>query len=171
MAYVERKKLNTEVCSGLLNVIGTTSDKWSTIKNENLISRNSFLRKRKIPDKDVQRISPDQFVTLTTQDDPRLVSCKNILGAATSTNAIVYPKKSVMGWHTNSNNLGTRVYYTYTMKQGIFRYRDPETGLIIDDYDDIGWTCRSFLIQKDIPLWHTIWTEGIRFSFGFNISE
>lgn len=171
MQYVERLTPNTEVCNTLLHIIGTTSDKWSTIRNETPISRNSFLRRKKIPATDVDRISDSRFVVLTLNEDPRLVSCQKMIGASSSTNAIVYPKNSVMGWHTNSNNLGTRVYYTYTKKQGIFRYKDPETGLIVDDYDDEGWTCRSFLIQKDQPLWHTIWTEGIRFSFGFNISR
>lgn len=90
-----------------------------------------------------------------------------ILGGLANTNCIVYPPKSFMEWHTNSNRLGTRTYYTFAVKPGKFIYKDRETGEIVVDEDQVGWTVRQFDIHRDDPLWHCVWADGVRFSFGF----
>lgn len=93
-----------------------------------------------------------------------LIKVKEILNADGITNSMVYPPKSLMHWHTNGDNPGKRTYIIYTKNPGIFRYRNIETGEIIDDYDNVGWTQRSFMT----PMWHCVWANGVRFSFGFN---
>lgn len=90
-----------------------------------------------------------------------------ILGGLANTNCIVYPPKSFMEWHTNSNREGIRTYYTFTVKPGRFIYKDSDTGEIVIDEDQVGWTVRQFGIRKDKPLWHCVWANGVRFSFGF----
>lgn len=91
----------------------------------------------------------------------------SILNYDRCTNAKISPAMSVLNWHTNSDFPGTRIYYTYTEKEAIFRYRDPATGEIIDDYDNFGWTVRQFEIPKDSLFWHAVWSEGTRYTFGF----
>lgn len=100
-----------------------------------------------------------------------LKHCVKLINAYECTNAIVYGPQSTMEWHTNSNNIGYRTYYTYTIGKGIFRYKDPKSGEFINSYDNAGWTVRKFKIDREEPLWHTIWAEKLRFAFGFNSNE
>ena len=88
-----------------------------------------------------------------------------------STNNLIYGPMTCMGWHTNSNHVGLRTYYTYTKGKAIFRYID-ENGNIQDDYDEPNkWVVRQFQIDDKDKLWHTIWTEKLRYSFGFVFDE
>ena len=113
----------------------------------------------------------DKVRLIPNEDDAHILLADVMLygGFDISSNSIVYPPMSTMPWHTNSNNKGTRTYYTYTESEGLFRWVDPNTGITHTDVDNIGWTCRSFYIREVEPfLWHTIWSEGVRFAFGFN---
>ena len=92
------------------------------------------------------------------------------LNALHCTNTLYYTSNSYMQWHTNSDNEGRRVYILYTSKPGIFRYKHPETGDIIDDYDNVGWTQREFLVSKTKLLWHCVYSPAPRFAYGFNLS-
>ena len=96
-----------------------------------------------------------------------LQTAKNLLGASRVTNACVYSPMGGMFWHTNSNFEGTRLYYTFGLDRSVFKYKDPHTGEEHESWDAVGWTCRTFDILKDKPLWHSVWTSGRRFSFGF----
>jgi hypothetical protein len=91
-------------------------------------------------------------------------------GFESNRNAVVYNPMSFMRWHTNSNSPGLRHYFTYTTGRAIFRWRHPKTGEIFDEIDGKGWTYRTFVISPTQPVWHTIWTEKVRLSFGFNSS-
>lgn len=91
-------------------------------------------------------------------------------GFLRNTNALVYNPMSFMRWHTNSNAPGRRHYFTFTEGEAIFRWRHPVTGKIFDEIDERGWTYRTFIISPAQPVWHTIWTEKVRLSFGFNSS-
>jgi hypothetical protein len=124
-----------------------------------------------IPDKNVNHTNNTaSLVHLTRNAEHLLEEAKNTLNAKAITNAIIYGPNSCMTWHTNSDDPGTRIYYSYTTKLSIFRYLDKTTGKVIDDIDNIGWTARRFDITDETnPLWHTIWTNGIRFSFGFKL--
>lgn len=89
-------------------------------------------------------------------------------GFTENTNAMVYNPLSFMRWHTNSDNPGRRHYFTYTEGDAIFRWKHPDTGEIFDERDFPGWTYRTFVVSGKRPLWHTIWTQKVRLSFGFN---
>lgn len=101
--------------------------------------------------------------------EPSIQEVIEELGAYECTNTMVYAKNSGINWHTNSDNVGTRIYIIFTVKPGIFRYRDPNTGEIIDDEDYVGWTQREFKIDKEKLLWHCVYSPGIRFAYGFNV--
>jgi hypothetical protein len=126
-----------------------------------------------IPLNDIEKHKGSQgFMPLKSNVNSVLISlCVRELNATTCTNAIVYGPQSIMDWHTNSNNIGYRTYYTFTNRKAVFRYVDPSTKCIVNNYDNIGWTVRRFKIDKKNLLWHSIWTEGIRFSFGFNSND
>jgi hypothetical protein len=77
-----------------------------------------------------------------------------------------------MGWHTNSDVPGTRLYVTYVEQQDMsfFRYKDIDTGEIVTDFDNQGITIREFCISDNPPyLWHCVGSECNRYSFGFRI--
>lgn len=88
-------------------------------------------------------------------------------------NFYYYPPNTMMTWHTNSNVIGTRVYYTMVSGGDIFRYRDPVSKEIIDVHGKDGWNVKRFQIgnTKEDLLWHTIYSKGPRFSFGFNLLD
>jgi hypothetical protein len=106
------------------------------------------------------------FLGINNESNVYLAAAAKLLGAKLITNSVIYPAKGLMGWHTNSDVEGTRVYYTKTDGEAIFSY--VKDGVRYNDYDNIGvWTCRHFVISKDKPLWHAIWTEKQRYAFGF----
>ena len=78
-----------------------------------------------------------------------------------------------MGWHTNFKYPCKRLYITYASedKKSFFRYRDPETGEIITDYDDKGITIRQFYVSRKPPyFWHCVGSDCIRISLGYRIN-
>jgi hypothetical protein len=87
----------------------------------------------------------------------------------------LYPQGGYMGWHTNSDAPGTRVYVAYSPKEhsSYFKYvirSEDQPPQIITDWDDVGWTVRIFK-PSDNPLhylWHCIGAiDAPRISFGF----
>lgn len=93
-----------------------------------------------------------------------------LLNAKSITNAMVYAPMSGMYWHTNSDLPGTRLYYTFSLDKSVFKYVDPDTGEIHEDWDTVGgWTARTFDVSKERPFWHCVWSAGRRFSFGFMV--
>lgn len=110
------------------------------------------------------------LVHFSRHSDHLLEEAKFILKAKTITNAIIYGPNSYMTWHSNSDDPGTRIYYSYSNKLSIFRYIDKTTGQVVDDIDNAGWTAREFYISDESnPFWHTIWSSSLRFSFGFKL--
>lgn len=81
---------------------------------------------------------------------------------------IWYPVRGFMGWHTNSDNKGLRLYSTFCREsdKSFFRYRDPNSGEIITSWDKAGWNFRLFSICET-PLWHSIFSMTDRFSIGY----
>lgn len=100
-----------------------------------------------------------------------VTAVEKILNSDQITNRVYYSKNSYKQWHTNRSNPGKRIYVIFTTVPGIFRYRDPKTHEIIDDYDFVGWTQREFIVDADNPLWHCVWSAAPRFSFGFNVKN
>ena len=81
-----------------------------------------------------------------------------------------YPPGSHMAWHTNNKAPGLRVYLTFAKEPGrsFFRYRDPLTGEIITTMDS-RWDLRLFRVDPAQPLWHAVYSETDRFSFGYTV--
>ena len=85
-----------------------------------------------------------------------------------------YPPTGYMGWHTNANTPGERIYITWASedKKSFFRYYDTEKNEIVTDYDDKGLTIRQFTIPESAPhFWHCVGSECDRFSFGFMVGS
>ena len=83
-----------------------------------------------------------------------------------------YPAGSYMGWHTNSRVPGWRVYINYAEEPGksFFRYRDPQTKEIVTLNDKV-WNLRIFRITTEQPVWHTVYSDTNRFSFGYMVHQ
>jgi hypothetical protein len=83
-----------------------------------------------------------------------------------------YPPKGYMGWHTNSNAEGNRLYATFatTEKQSYFRYYDLEKKQIVTEWETKGWNFRAFQVKKERLYWHCVYTDSDRYSFGFRYS-
>ena len=81
-----------------------------------------------------------------------------------------YPSGSHMAWHTNNKAPGWRVYLTHATEPGrsFFRYRDPLTGEIVTTMDS-RWDLRLFRVDPAQPLWHAVYSETDRFSFGYTV--
>ena len=81
-----------------------------------------------------------------------------------------YPPGSHMAWHTNNKAPGWRVYLTCASEPGrsFFRYRDPRTGDIITTMDS-QWDLRLFRVDPAQSLWHAVYSETDRFSFGYAV--
>ncbi|MCG8589527.1 MAG: hypothetical protein MJE66_09570 [Proteobacteria bacterium] len=79
-----------------------------------------------------------------------------------------YPPGSYMGWHTNSLHPGWRLYVTHAEEPGksFFRYRPPGSDEIVTSVDR-EWDFRMFRISRQELLWHTVYSQTNRFSFGF----
>lgn len=81
-----------------------------------------------------------------------------------------YLPGSHMAWHTNNKAPGWRVYLTHATEAGrsFFRYRDPTTGEIVTTLDN-RWDLRIFRVDPAQSLWHAVYSETDRFSFGYAI--
>ena len=82
-----------------------------------------------------------------------------------------YPDGGYMGWHTNSDTPGKRVYLNYSFedKKSFFRYID-EDGQMKTSWDQKGFTMRVFDIgDTHDRLWHSVYSETDRLSFGFRV--
>jgi hypothetical protein len=79
-----------------------------------------------------------------------------------------YPPKGYMGWHTNSNAEGTRLYATFVPEGGksYFRYYDMQKKEIVTEWEKEGWNFRAFAVRVGSPYWHCIYTDTDRYSFG-----
>ena len=79
-----------------------------------------------------------------------------------------YPKTGYMGWHTNHNTASNTLYLTYSTGVSFFRYYDGEK--VVTDYDDCGFTIRTFELRNKKPyFWHCVGSDCDRFSFGFRL--
>ena len=167
--------INPTVVSSLTSLIKYTRPVWAKSITPIGVSKESFLEKTipinhaVVKDKlDVVKLHNANNIDNNFIHEC-LEECKSILNASELTNAIMYRPMSEMPWHTDFENPGTRIYYTFTAGEAIFRYRES-SGKIIEDYDNAGWTVRMFKAgDTDELLWHSVWTEKPRFSFGFKL--
>jgi hypothetical protein len=76
-----------------------------------------------------------------------------------------YPKNGYMGWHTNSNNKGFRLYCSYVAEANKSFFRYFENGEIVTSWDKEGWNFRIFNVNH--LFWHCVYSETDRFSIGY----
>lgn len=159
---MQQTKPDPKVTEILAKIIRNNADFWKTLANEGITLED--VKSIPVPTENVER---DKSYTHRLEDDGLLKEAIDYLGVTRSTNCMAYGPRSKMDWHTNTNREGLRTYYSFTVKPGRFIYIHPETGQMIVDTDQVGWTVRQFEIRKDKPLWHCVWADGVRFSFGF----
>jgi hypothetical protein len=88
----------------------------------------------------------------------------------TGSGFFLYPPGEYMGWHTNWQNPGWRLYLSYADEPGrsFFRYRDPRTGKIVTSMDS-RVNVRLFNVCPDTPFWHAVHSDTHRFSMGYKV--
>ena len=92
------------------------------------------------------------------------------LSRVTQSGFFLYDPDSYMGWHTNVDEPGTRVYITYSSDgSSFFRYRNNNK--VHTCVDKKGITIRKFITTVDNPLWHCVGSSCLRISVGFKIKE
>ena len=82
----------------------------------------------------------------------------------------VYPANhGFMSWHTNSNSPGKRIYIAYVEQdnKSFFRYYDACNKQMITSWDAVGINAREFHVDSQDLLWHCVYAECNRYSFGF----
>ena len=86
----------------------------------------------------------------------------------------LYPPQGYMGWHTNADAPGTRIYLTYSPVADVsyFKYvdrTDPGNPQVVTSLDRQGWTIRQFHVSENPSnfLWHCVDANGApRISYG-----
>lgn len=76
-----------------------------------------------------------------------------------------------MGWHTNADTPGKKIYVAYASEEegSFFRYYDNEKQQVITDWDSKGLNVRVFDISSDPEhyYWHCVYAYKDRISYGF----
>jgi hypothetical protein len=92
--------------------------------------------------------------------------------SATVSGSMIYPPGGWMGWHTNSDRVGWRLYLNYSTVSDCSFIRWFEDGEIATDYDVAGFNFRLFRIGSGGDLfWHCIYADDWRFSLGLRLPE
>lgn len=94
---------------------------------------------------------------------------RHLVGKVRVTGNFWYPPGGYMGWHTNGNDPGVRLYATWAKEgyKSFFRY--ATAGAIVTSYDAEGWNFRQFTVDRQRPFWHCVYSDTHRVSFGFNL--
>lgn len=98
----------------------------------------------------------------------QLVSVKR--ARLVNTGHALYGACGSMGWHTNEDQPGLRIYCTWAEKANAnyFRYRDPDNGEIVTLDEPAGWMVKSFYIPpRPRQLWHCLYAGSRRIAIGF----
>lgn len=113
----------------------------------------------------------------TSSHFSNIIQLDEIVSAELTTQQPITYKKynnidSFMGWHTNCNNPGHRMYLVYNThdNSSCMRFIDNKTEKVITKWEPKGWTLNYFYISDcEDPLWHSIYTKKERYSLGFKI--
>lgn len=84
----------------------------------------------------------------------------------------IYEAGGYMGWHTNADTPGLRIYCNYAReaaKSGLHYFYPGENDCRRTLYDDAGWNFRLFRTDCEPPFWHAVWSEAYRISVGFRV--
>lgn len=164
---IDREAVPEEAIRRLEGIISHTQHLWRGLRRRD-VSKEQFMA-WPVPSYNIAvaaALGTDRpwSVSKTSLDKVRVQ-----LGAQVCTNCLFYAPQGGMGWHTNDDSScpGYRVYISKSEGESIFRYRDS-SGELVNSYDTPGeWTIRRFKVGAGDPFWHCVWTEEIRFSFGF----
>ena len=88
-------------------------------------------------------------------------------GTSEISGALFYPAGGFMGWHTNSNHPGTRIYISYSQQEGVNSFSYIENDEVVQSYDRAGFTVRKFEVNNSNLFWHRVDAPAKRFSLGF----
>ena len=88
-----------------------------------------------------------------------------------------YYPKNYMGWHTNCNSSGMRLYLSYARDdyRSYLTYWDETRQKVVKQYDKKGWNLNLFTISNDCDkkpkelFWHAVYSDTYRYSMGINI--
>ena len=171
---MKKINVNQEELEPLKDIIKFTAHGWQQLTAQTNNDKEKDFRSAVIPDKDTPHphtptVDLCTDIRFSSEDrvEARLLLrnwCKQV-GAQQLTNSMIYPPETLMKWHTNSDNPGLRRYYTFTKGDAWFAWVDGE-GNVQYDKDNMGWTVREF----EAPVWHSIYTSQLRFSFGLRMS-
>ncbi len=89
-----------------------------------------------------------------------------------SSGFFLYPPQGYMGWHTNWQNPGWRLYASYAEEpeKSFLRYRDPKTCQVVTSLDH-QLNFRLFRVSADQPFWHAVYSDTYRYSLGYKITK
>lgn len=82
----------------------------------------------------------------------------------------IYLRGAHMGWHSNHSRADHRVYCSWTERpdSNFFRYEHPVSGEIVTEWEEPGWTIKTFGIpSRPARFWHCIGASSLRLSLGF----
>lgn len=81
-----------------------------------------------------------------------------------------YPENTFCGWHTNSNNVGERLYVVYADQdeKSFFRYYDSEKDEVVTKWEKKGININKFTCSQENLFWHCAGSYCNRISVGFN---
>ncbi len=177
---------NSRLIVGLDRILDTIG--YDTSKVEKVLYRNSSVEHAQ------KRVSPEVLTLLVEQgsrdvatEDCNIFKFNNIsfdwlgqlLGSSLPvknisklgvSGRIWYPVGGYMGWHTNDDNRGHKLYCTHAREsnKSFFRYRNPESGEIVTSWDKEGWNFRIFKVAEEL-LWHCVYSETDRISIGYTL--
>lgn len=180
MTTIEKQVLDNFLSQYKLQIDDITNFKFSTTDIEDKLSYSSYISYKKkyldIPTaRDFDGNDNRVFLERNTDKVKELTETLSDINKLNliNTGFYWYPPFSYCGWHTNSDNEGTRIYYIFSQEENksFFRYIKDEE--VITKYDNLGWTKNQFLASnKQSELnWHCVGSFTNRISIGFKVLE
>ncbi len=100
------------------------------------------------------------------------LTTSGVAGKARLSGKMIYPPGGWMGWHTNSDQPGWRLYVNYVHEGGRSFFRWWDGAAIRSDHDDRGLNFRLFRVRAEPhPLWHCVYAGEWRLSMGYFLDE
>ena len=135
----------------------------------------SLKEKDNIPDFDVPVATSGVFMAYKTADILKNKTVQELVSIFSSefstpfelSACLYYPAGGYMGWHTNSNQPGPRIYVSYSKKANQNSFSYMKNGEKYTDFDAQRFTVREFEVNNSNLFWHRVDAKIPRFSMGF----
>jgi len=131
-------------------------------------------RDTNIPTEDEPVASNGLFMAHNTFQEVKNSSVASLLSLFTDyfntsemSGCLYYPRSGYMGWHTNSNHPGHRIYVSYSNRANSNTFSYVKDGRVVQSFDKPGFTVRHFEVYSDELFWHRVDAKTPRFSLGF----